>query len=113
MNLHRKVERLERSFKEAVCPVCGGHGGRRIVIEWPGEPVDLRSETACRHCGRCPPPEGVRIIDVSDVLNLGYSPHELLVAKVRITGTVSEAEQRQLEAFARNKATSESDEVLG
>lgn len=88
MNVRTKLQRLERRVRDEICPICRGLGGHRIVVEWPGEPVDLSTLTGCRGCGRRPPPEQVKIIDVSDILNLGMTPEELARAKVRIMGCV-------------------------
>ena len=88
MNIRRKLERLEVRARAEICRACRGLGGRRILVEWPGEPVDVAQASACPACGQSVPADEVLIIDVSGVLNLGLSPAELELAKARITGVL-------------------------
>ena len=101
MKLRKRVQSLEKKWRETPCGVCKGTGGLRIIMQWPGEPANLPVETACRSCGRCPPPEQVKVIEVSDVENLGYNPYELLVAKMRIMGRLTDAEFKEMDALEK------------
>jgi hypothetical protein len=104
VNLGRRLKQLERRRRDMPCGVCKGYGGRRILSQWPGEPVDLATATACRSCGRCPPPEQVKIIDLSGVLELGLNPYELLVAKCRANVAISSADIEQLKVLEKEYA---------
>jgi hypothetical protein len=97
-NIRRTLDRLEQRTVRAECPRCNNHGGRRILMHWPGEPLDLEAETACRTCGRTP--DGpVKVIDVSDILTFGLNPYELAVAKCRVTGKLTDEERQRIFAL--------------
>jgi len=89
MRIKAKLERLERRSRGAVCRRCDNRGGCRILVDSGDEPLDLEAATACSACRRCPPVNGVKVIDVSDINNMGLTPAELLVAKARITGCLT------------------------
>ena len=109
MNIRRKLERLEGRKRAELCRRCRGLGGRRFLVEWPGEPVDLERDTGCPACGKCVPADQVKVIDISGVLNLGLNEEKLEVARWRITGylrpsTLADRAFAALQAQARARA---------